>query len=35
MEPLKIGVSARLLYPDPSRSFKTANEIQSIVIEHV
>ena len=28
MEPLKIGVSARLLYPDPSRSFLPAKSIQ-------
>ncbi len=28
MEPLKIGVSARLLYPDPSRSFLPGKSIQ-------
>jgi len=28
MEPLKIGVSARLLYPDPSRSFLPTKSIQ-------
>ena len=28
MEPLRIGVSARLLYPDPSRSFLPAKSIQ-------
>src|SRR5512132_1081904 len=28
MEPLKIGVSARLLYPDPSRSFLPDKSIQ-------
>ena len=28
MEPLKIGVSARLLYPDPTRSFLPAKSVQ-------
>ena len=28
MEPLKIGVSARLLYPDPSRSFLPSKSLQ-------
>jgi putative glutamine amidotransferase len=28
MEPLKIGVSARLLYPDPSRSFLPGKSVQ-------
>ena len=28
MEPLKIGVSARLLYPDPSRTFLPAKSVQ-------
>src|SRR5205085_10258675 len=28
MEPLKIGVSARLLYPDPTRTFLPAKSIQ-------
>ena len=28
MEPLKIGVSARLLYPDPSRAFLPTKSIQ-------
>ncbi len=30
MEPLKIGVSARLLYPDPSRSFLPTKSVQYI-----
>ena len=28
MEPLKIGVSARLLYPDPSRAFLPTKSVQ-------
>src|SRR5882672_4868479 len=28
MEPLRIGVSARLLYPDPARSFLPAKSVQ-------
>ena len=28
MEPLKIGVSARLLYPDPARTFLPAKSVQ-------
>ena len=28
MDPLKIGVSARLLYPDPSRSFLPGKSVQ-------
>src|SRR4051812_38699203 len=28
MEPLRIGVSARLLYPDPTRKFLPAKSIQ-------
>ena len=30
MEPLKIGVSARLLYPDPSRTFLPAKSVQDL-----
>ena len=28
MDPLKIGLSARLLYPDPSRTFLPAKTVQ-------